>query len=286
MNKEKFIEYLMTTPKIRSRATAAAIASKAQTIEELFGKSLEELTCTDSTMQDALISFQTVMRERGRLDNYQNALHHYYKMLNGHEYPPLAKREGGLNGHECDAGVKKRRRSHNWDFFTGRNWAELILAQPQFAEFCDWKKLEGSDWAKLLSRMPQFSKHCDWAKLEGSDWNSLLKVQPLFADFCDWKKLSGEDWEDLLEDRPELATNAKEEDWEKLSGSNWVYLLRRQPGFVQQCQGRWNRLDGKDWTRLLDDMPWLQGFCNWNSLDGKQWVTLILDHSYFANRCE
>jgi len=49
------------------------------------------------------------------------------------------------------------------------------------AEHCDWDKLEGKDWTELLEAQPQFADKCPWEKLSRKDWEHLLQKQPQFA---------------------------------------------------------------------------------------------------------
>lgn len=52
--------------------------------------------------------------------------------------------------------TKKRIRPavrRGWATLSGRNWAELLAAQPRFADRCDkWGEMDGVCWAWLLGR--------------------------------------------------------------------------------------------------------------------------------------
>ena len=51
-----------------------------------------------------------------------------------------------------------------WNMFSGRHWAGILGAQPQFADRCDWDKLDDKDWSRLLTRQPQFADKRDQAE--------------------------------------------------------------------------------------------------------------------------
>ena len=52
-------------------------------------------------------------------------------------------------------------RNAPWSEFTERNWASILVSQPQFAVQCDdwdgWSRMDENDWNRLLSRRPQFA---------------------------------------------------------------------------------------------------------------------------------
>ncbi len=77
-------------------------------------------------------------------------------------------------------------------------------------EQIDFNYLGGSQWADLLSAQPQFADKCDWDKLWNTDWAKLLAAQPQFADKCDWDSLSLHALWHLFAKRPELRVIAKE----------------------------------------------------------------------------
>ena len=48
-----------------------------------------------------------------------------------------------------------------WSKFTGRNWASILVAKPQFAVQCDvwdgWSRMDENEWNRLLARHPRFA---------------------------------------------------------------------------------------------------------------------------------
>lgn len=52
----------------------------------------------------------------------------------------------------------------NWGKFDGSNWANLLIAQPQFSEKCTeyngWEKFNCVSWSMLLEKQPLFKEKC------------------------------------------------------------------------------------------------------------------------------
>lgn len=86
-----------------------------------------------------------------------------------------------------------------------REWSELIIARPEFADKCDWSLFDGYDLASILTARPEFADKCDWRELDGDDWAWLLAVRPEFANRCDWSKLSKWEWSYLVFSRPDMV---------------------------------------------------------------------------------
>lgn len=55
-------------------------------VELRYGEDMEALVVDDDTMIAALKQLEWKV-EKNDLDNYQNALKHYYHMVHGHEFP-------------------------------------------------------------------------------------------------------------------------------------------------------------------------------------------------------
>ena len=208
-----------------------------------------------------------------------------------------------LNGREMG-------RFFNWASLSARNWAELLVAQPQFADRCDkWGEMDGKCWAWLLRTQPQFAEKCDWAKLSREDWLFLLQKDLRFADKCDWSKLKGFDWCLLLADYPQLADRC---DWRKtrrygmgrlleallrkdgpssrkrIECSSWdvAWVLSRLPQFANRFNC-WDRFGCAEWAMLLARQPRFAKHCDqWERFDVDQWVNLLKAQPRFAARCD
>ena len=169
-------------------------------------------------------------------------------------------------------------------------WRVLLLAQPQFADRCDWARLSMTDmeWTRLLSSRPQLAnyltgeawtlvitKNPDMAnssnlvKLSGKDWAVLLARRPEFADKCPYEKLSFPEIVRLFVsaheaikphfDVDECFSQAKESDWDALPCDEWIQLLERHPKYADKCD--FERFSGEETMRLLLSMPQFAKHC-------------------------
>lgn len=59
---------------------------RVQKIESAFGKVIDELVSDDAATYQTLSELEFRI-EKDDLDNYQNVVKHYYKMVHGHECP-------------------------------------------------------------------------------------------------------------------------------------------------------------------------------------------------------
>ena len=83
MQYEKFRQYLLQGHK---QTFVDLCLRRAETIENAYGREMDELTKDDVEMEDALIALEHEIA-RDDLDNYQNVLRHYYEMVHGHKFP-------------------------------------------------------------------------------------------------------------------------------------------------------------------------------------------------------
>ena len=83
MQYEKFRQYLLQGYK---QSFADLCLRRAETIENAYGRTIDELTGDDMVMEDTLIALEHTI-SRDDLDNYQNVLRHYYEMVHGHKFP-------------------------------------------------------------------------------------------------------------------------------------------------------------------------------------------------------
>lgn len=182
-----------------------------------------------------------------------------------------------LNGREVG-------RFFNWAFLSARHWAELLAAQPQFADRCDkWNEMDGRCWAWLLGKQPQFADKCDWSKLSSTDWMELLHEKIAFADRCDWSKLNGWNWCCLLLDFPQLADKC---DWKKAKRRGVGRLLAALLGKdAPQRKGRIS-CSTYDLAEVLSSLPQFADILNcWNHLSASDWELILMRQPQFAERC-
>lgn len=83
MQYEKFRQYLLQGHK---QSFVDLCLRRAETIENAYGRTIDELTGDDMVMEDTLIALEHTI-SRDDLDNYQNVLRHYYEMVHGHKFP-------------------------------------------------------------------------------------------------------------------------------------------------------------------------------------------------------
>lgn len=180
----------------------------------------------------------------------------------------------------------------------GTCWNALLLAQPRFSEYFDWK----AGLASFVNDSWQISLACfscgvavairpeliDTISFENftCGYEDFLALVPdkaeEFADRFDWwVHMGGDSWQQVLSAQPRFANRCK---WGRLSGSNWSGLLQAQPQFSDKCV--WSKLDGKDWSGLLRARPQFSDLCVWSRLDGKNWSELLQAQPRFADRCD
>lgn len=83
MQYEKFRQYLLQGHK---QSFVDLCLRRAETIENAYGRVMDELTRDYVEMEDALIALEHKIG-RDDLDNYQNVLRHYYEMVHGQRFP-------------------------------------------------------------------------------------------------------------------------------------------------------------------------------------------------------
>ena len=83
MQYEKFRQYFLQGHK---QSFVDLCLRRTETIENAYGRAIDELTGDDMLMEDTLIALEHKIG-RDDLDNYQNVLRHYYKMVHGHKFP-------------------------------------------------------------------------------------------------------------------------------------------------------------------------------------------------------
>lgn len=169
----------------------------------------------------------------------------------------------------------------DWSLLDNDDWLELLSERPQFAERCPWKRFRGDDWARLLSKCPYYADVCNFLMLSGADWATLLSVQPQFAGKCEWKKIDDGAWIRLLSRQPQFCERFQPQ---KLTGSQWVHLLLACPSVYEECE--WSKLNGEDLVELLTAQPKFAEYCDLRRLNGSQWVALLSVQPQFANQCE
>ena len=196
----------------------------------------------------------------------------------------------------------------DWNAFCGNDWGNLIMAYPQFANKCDWKKvevldlidvlkmhpqitilypwetLEGFEWASLLAEQPQLADKCQsWDKFNGMDWVSLLEKQPQFSERCQWQKLDLNAWARLFAFQPQFANKNILNQFET---RHWAVLLANQPQFADKCQC-WDKFNGEDWSEILVCQPQFADKCQmWDSFSEDDWIGILENQPQFANKCD
>lgn len=65
------------------------------------------------------------------------------------------KRCSDYDREKADCKNENNGKRYIWSLPDGSNWADLLAAQPQFADKCKWNKFGGGDWASLLAEQPQ-----------------------------------------------------------------------------------------------------------------------------------
>lgn len=84
MQYEKFCQYLVA--KGNNLVFANQCLRRAGTVENAYGRSIDELVQDDATMYQALKDLEWKI-SKDDLDNHQNTLRHYYEMVHGHKFP-------------------------------------------------------------------------------------------------------------------------------------------------------------------------------------------------------
>ncbi len=83
MQFEKFRQFLLQR---HQQSFVDLCIKRAGTIEDAYGRSIDDLVQDDATMQQALKDLEWKV-SKDDLDNHQNTLRHYYAMVHGHKFP-------------------------------------------------------------------------------------------------------------------------------------------------------------------------------------------------------
>lgn len=169
-------------------------------------------------------------------------------------------------------------------------WRVLLLAQPQFADRCDWARLRMTDmeWTRLLSSRPQLANY-----LTGEAWTLVITKNPDMANSSNLVKLSGKDWAVLLARRPEFADKCP---YEKLSFPEIVRLFASAPQaikphfdvdecFSQAKESDWDALSCDEWIQLLEKHPKYADKCDFERFSGEETMRFLLSMLEFAKHC-
>ena len=205
---------------------------------------------------------------------------------------------------------------NNIGCLAGLEWAQLLCAQPQFADRCDWSALDGNAWHCLLCKQPQFADQCDWSFVD--DWNkqaspgscrqsrwywvTLLIMQPQFADKCDiWADIkdSVSRWRGVARACTDLficrrgtnhrSMSNKQNDIisEKPDGTIQALILKMDPSGAS-LPG-FDHFKGDDWAVFLSSIQSIPDFilqqCPWTKLNGGNWASLLANKPELADKC-
>ena len=89
MRENEFRVYLENIDTIQSKCKAVnSRISRANTAEEIVGKSLDYIVSDDNRMYDALLKIADDPRERS--GNIQNAVRWYYRFCNSKDFPRMS----------------------------------------------------------------------------------------------------------------------------------------------------------------------------------------------------
>ena len=171
-------------------------------------------------------------------------------------------------------------------------WAELLAAQPQFEEYCNFETMNRLEVVKLSFLAPDiFARNFPYGRrrdlygfLTASELERLLRDVPQAAEELDMaevaRRLTPNNWLCLLAFQPQFE---KYFDWspvEKRPSPYWAYLLRRQPQFADHCD--WEHLTGWQIRQILSRQPQFADRCDLELLSEEQWERLLWDQPQFA----
>lgn len=198
-----------------------------------------------------------------------------------------------------------------WDSFTPENWVDLLIADPDYAEYCGltadsdktyWEKIDLPQWTRLADGQRCFQPFRDLRK--GVNLVQHLKKELKWERFCNWAAASRSEWLALLKDRellqrllvqkPELLKLCP---WDGFAENEWLELFAVEPEYVHFCKDDVfrNGISRSTWLDLLKDRglfqrlcvqkPELLKLCPWDDFAWNEWIDLFSVEPEYMRFC-